>query len=520
MFFGGGGGFPFGDEMPGGRRGGRGGGPVDNSKFYKLLEVEKNATEAEIKKAYKKMAIKHHPDKGGDENMFKEITRAYEVLSDSDKRSKYDRFGEEGLEDGGGGDPSDIFSAFFGGGGGGRGGGGRRRQKTKDVVQPLKVTLEQIYNGSTKKMAITRQVIDKKKGVTSCSECGGRGVKVEVIRMGPMIQQMQSACSACGGEGKSFKTKQEREVLEVHIQKGSADGHKVTFREMADEHPEADTGDVHFVLKVQEHADFKRKGADLFLERTISLVEALCGFELEITHLDGRKLLVKTSPGELVKPMAQGFDPLENAESKMEWECMEDCDCPDIEARAQAETNDVDTLKKACETQLKRKGINVGCFVLKNGRAEFKECTREEALAAKKTRKGCTMYLLQDESAGASKRVMKAVKDEGMPTLKNPFIHGNLFLILTIEFPKSLTADTQAAIRKLLPPPLHVPTIKEDQEGVEVHMVTDIDPVESFRSNKVNMKAGGEAYDDSDDEGRGGGGGFPGGGQQVQCQQQ
>merc|ERR1719360_32412 len=107
-----------------------------------------------------------------------------------------------------------------------------------------------------------------------------------------MIQQMQSQCSACGGKGKTFKTKPEREVLEVHIQKGSPDNHKVQFREMADEHPDADTGDVVFVLKEQEHADFKRKGADLFIERKISLVEALCGFDLELTHLDGRKLQI------------------------------------------------------------------------------------------------------------------------------------------------------------------------------------------------------------------------------------
>merc|ERR1719450_1356626 len=211
-------------------------------------------------------------------------------------------------------DPSDLFAEMFGGGRPG-GGGKSRRQKTKDVQQPLKVTLEQLYNGQTKKMAITRQVIDKKKGVQECSDCGGRGVKVEVIRMGPMIQQMQSACSACGGQGKSFKTKSDREVLEVHIQKGSPDNHKVVFREMADEHPDADTGDVVFVLKEQPHADFKRHGADLYLERKISLVEALCGFEIEITHLDGRKLLIKTAPGDIVKPMTQGFDPFEDSES-------------------------------------------------------------------------------------------------------------------------------------------------------------------------------------------------------------
>merc|ERR1719401_1257083 len=187
MFFGGGG-FPF-PGMDGPGKGKGRGKDADTTKFYKVLDVEKNASDAEIKKAYRKLAVKHHPDKGGDPEKFKEITRAYEVLSDSDKRSKYDRFGEDGLEEGGGGDPTDIFEAMFGGGG--RQGGSRRRQKTKDVSQQLKVTLEQLYNGQTKKMAITRKVIDKKKGVQECEECGGRGVKVQVIRMGPMIQQMQ-----------------------------------------------------------------------------------------------------------------------------------------------------------------------------------------------------------------------------------------------------------------------------------------------------------------------------------------
>jgi DnaJ-class molecular chaperone len=376
------------------------------------------------------------------------------------------------------------------------------------------VTLEQLYNGQTKKMAITRKVIDKQKGVVECAECGGRGVKVQVIRMGPMIQQMQSACDSCGGQGKTFKTKQDREVLEVMIQKGSPDNHKVTFREMADEQPEHDTGDVIFVLKQQEHADFKRRGADLFLERKISLVEALCGFELEITHLDGRKLLVRTNPGEIVKPMARGFDPYADNEGKMDWEVVEDSDCPDIDNVAQADTTDIDTLKKACETQLKRKGIDVGVFVVDQNRAYFKQGTREEVFAAKKTRKGCTMYVLSDPNAKAHMRLMKAVKDEGMPTYKNPFIHGNLFLILTIEFPDSLAPDMQKGIRSLLPAPLNTPTWKESDDGVEVHNVADIDPVQSFQSNKVNMSVGGEAYDDDEDEGGGMRG--PGG---AQCKQ-
>merc|ERR1719262_1023286 len=118
------------DGMPGGGKGGGRNENVDTTKFYKLLEVDKGANDAEIKKAYRKLAVKHHPDKGGDPEKFKEITRAYEVLSDSEKRSKYDKFGEEGLDDDGGGDPTDIFEAFFGGGRS-RGSQSRKRQKTK-----------------------------------------------------------------------------------------------------------------------------------------------------------------------------------------------------------------------------------------------------------------------------------------------------------------------------------------------------------------------------------------------------
>merc|ERR1719243_139205 len=118
------------DGPPGGRRGS--GKPADTTKFYTLLEVDKNANEAEIKKAFRKLAIKHHPDKGGDPETFKEITRAHEVLSDPEKRRMYDQGGEDAVSgEGGGGNPTDVFDMMFGGGGGGRGGGGRQRRKTK-----------------------------------------------------------------------------------------------------------------------------------------------------------------------------------------------------------------------------------------------------------------------------------------------------------------------------------------------------------------------------------------------------
>merc|ERR1711988_1417696 len=193
----------------------------------------------------------------------------------------------------------------------------------------------------------------------------------------------------------------------------------------------------------------------------------------------------------IVKPMARGFDPFEDKESKMEWEVIEGADCPDIDNVAQADTTDVDTLKKACETQLKRKGIDVGVFVVDSNRAYFKQGTREEILAAKKTRKGSTMYVISDPNANQHLRMMKAVKDEGMPTVRNPFIHGNLFIILTIEFPDQLSHDAIGQLRGLLPPPLNAPRQLEEDADVEVHTLTNIDPVQSHASNKGNMTVGG-----------------------------
>merc|ERR1712072_1513374 len=120
--------------------------------------------------------------------------------------------------------------------------------------------------------------------------------------------------------------------------------------------------------------------------------------------------------------------------------------------------------------------------------------------AAKKPCKNCSLYVVSDANANRSQRLMKAVKGEGMPTVKNPFVHGNLFLVLTIEFPDSLTPDNQEAIRMVLPPPLNKTQWNEDDEDVEVHGVVEIDPIQSFNENKINMSSGQEAYDE-DEEG-------------------
>jgi DnaJ family protein A protein 2 len=173
-----------------------------------------------------------------------------------------------------------------------------------------------------------------------------------------------------------------------------------------------------------------------------------------------------------------------------------------------AETDDVTACKKACEKgQLKGKGI--GAFVQRGGKTVFKQCTHAEAIAAKAPAKGAKMFIIGDPEASANLRLMQAVEGEGLPRLKSPFEHGNLFLILNIEFPTTLPAAAAAQLLKVLPPPKHVPTVSEDSDDVEVVTLKAIDPVKSY---KEHLAAQPEPDDDDDDDGPGG--------QRVQCAQQ
>ncbi|KAJ1025308.1 hypothetical protein NDA13_004124 [Ustilago tritici] len=302
---------------------------VKETKFYDLLEVPPTASEAELKKAYRKKALKEHPDKGGDPEKFKAITAAYEVLSDADKRDLYDRFGEQGLEGGGMGggmDPQDLFSQLFGGGGGGffGGGGGRPRgpRKGKDLVHRVKVSLEELYVGKVTKLALQKQVLCKKcdgrggkeGAVKKCGGCNGQGIKVVLRQLGPMVQQMQQTCPECQGQGEIINAKDrckecdgkkinhERKVLEVRIDKGMDDGSQITFKEEADQAPNTIPGDVVIVIDEKPHPRFKRKKNDLFIDVEVGLLTALGGGKLLIEHLDEHALSVDIPAGEVIKP--------------------------------------------------------------------------------------------------------------------------------------------------------------------------------------------------------------------------
>ena len=240
------------------------------------------------------------------------------------------------------------------------------------------------------------------------------------------------------------------------------------------------------------------------LERTISLTEALCGFAMELDTLDGRKLIIKSKPGEVIKPVS--YDPFREEGDESLWEMYEDSDTPSLENAAVAETEDLNVCKKAVSKgQLKGKGI--GCFVQKNGKTVFKQCSYAEAVAAKQPSKGSKLYIIGDPSAAAGMRMMKACEGEGLPRLKSPFEHGNLFIIIKIEFPAVIDTTAAKALLKVLPPPKHVPTVSEDSDDVDVCVLKDIDPVRSYQDNLPEA-----SYEDEDEGG--------GGGQRVQCAQQ
>jgi len=300
---------------------------VKETKFYDLLGVSPTASDSDLKKAYRKMALKYHPDKNPNAGeKFKEISMAYEVLSNSEKRRLYDVHGEQGIKEGGGGggggfhSPMDLFDMFFGGGGGSRGPRGPRR--TKNLMHQLSVSLEDLYKGTTRKLALQKNVIctdceglgGREGAVQRCPNCRGTGMQVRVQQLGPgMMQQIQSVCHECQGQGERIdpkhrcktcngrKVTRERKILEVSVDKGMVDGQKITFSGEGDQEPGLEPGDIIIVLDEKDNSLFKRNGIDLITKMHISLSEALTGLKKTIQTLDSRTLVIQTVSGEVVK---------------------------------------------------------------------------------------------------------------------------------------------------------------------------------------------------------------------------
>jgi len=300
---------------------------VKETEFYDRLGVAPSATPEEIKKAYRKLAMKLHPDRNPDdptaEEKFKALGEAYDVLSDPEKKRLYDKYGKEGLTEGGGRSAEDIFSQFFPGF---FSGGGRRERgprKSDDTVAAFDISLEDLYKGVHHKLNITHDVLCKKcngtgakegKQAEKCSSCGGRGVRVVTQQMGMFIQQSRVVCPDCRGSGEVMSARdkcpacegrkivKEKKQIEVVVEPGSKEGQKIVFPGDSDQVPGMEPGDLIFVVRTEPHKVFQRKGHDLLMKKTILLSEALLGCMFVFEHLDKRQIVVRSAPEQIIKP--------------------------------------------------------------------------------------------------------------------------------------------------------------------------------------------------------------------------
>lgn len=303
--------------------------------YYEILDVPRNASEAEIKKAYRQMAIKFHPDKNPNnkeaEEKFKEAAEAYEVLSNPEKRSRYDQFGHSGLGNqsgfsGGGMSMDDIFSNFgdifgsafggaFGGFGGGRGEQRRRVNRGTNLRVKVSLTLEDIAKGVHKKLKISKYVpcqICSGSGArdgsyTTCSTCRGTGQVTRVTNTFLGQMQTSSTCPHCGGEGRTINDKctachgdgivKGEEVVEVDIPAGVTEGMSLSMNGKGNAAARGGIpGDLHILIEEQPHAQLQRDGTNLLYEHYISFPDAAMGTSIEIPTLEG-KARIKLEPG-------------------------------------------------------------------------------------------------------------------------------------------------------------------------------------------------------------------------------
>ncbi len=303
--------------------------------YYEVLGVSKNATDAELKKAYRRLAMKHHPDRNSDdskaEENFKEAKEAHDILSDSQKRAAYDQFGHAGVENtmGGGagagfGDIFDsVFGDIFGGGGGGR--GGERVYRGADLRYELSLTLEEAVAGTTVKIRVPKHV--------ECNNCNGSGAKkgsepiscttcngVGQVRMQQGFFSVQQTCPQCRGAGKMIKDPcptcrgqgriRDNKTISVKVPAGVDTGDRIRLSgEGETGQNRGPSGDLYVDVAVKEHTIFVREGSDLHCEVPVSFARAALGGELEVPTLDGRvklKIPPESQTGKMFRLRSKG----------------------------------------------------------------------------------------------------------------------------------------------------------------------------------------------------------------------
>lgn len=297
--------------------------------YYEVLGVSKDASADEIKKAYRRAAVKHHPDQGGDEAKFKEVGEAYEVLKDPSKRQRYDQFGHAGVGGTAGGtDPfagfggfgqgqemhfdfgdmglGDIFSSFFGGSQSSRSGGGTRNARGRDIQTELELSFEDAVFGTETSISLQlNDVCSHCKGsmaepgheMVTCSDCKGSGQTVRVTRTVFGNIQQATVCPTCEGRGKVPEkvctqcrgkgVESKKQTIDLKIPAGIDDGATIRLREHGEAVGGGAKGDLYVNIRVKPHKKFTREGDLILSEEHVSMVDAALGAEIEVETVDG-----------------------------------------------------------------------------------------------------------------------------------------------------------------------------------------------------------------------------------------